>query len=49
MLIEVERHTDCTVIVCVDNETGEYDISWYENSNPPKLIITDIGEGNEPD
>ena len=47
MLREVERHTDCTVIVCVDDKTGEYDISWYENNKPPRLIMTDLGEEDE--
>ena len=44
MLIETERHTNCTVIICQDTETGEYDISWFDNDNPPALIITDLEE-----
>lgn len=47
MLIEIERHTDCTVIISQDNKTGAIDISWYENSNPPKLIITELEETEE--
>lgn len=44
MLIEKETYTDCTVIICEDDETGEIDISWYRNDKPPKLIMTDLGE-----
>lgn len=47
MLIEKEIHTDCTVIVCEDDETGEIDISWYENSNPPKLIVTNLEDESD--
>jgi len=46
MLIEKEIHTDCTVIISEDDTTGEVDIGWFENSRPPKLIITDM-EGEE--
>lgn len=42
MLIEKEIYTNCTVIICEDDETGEIDISWYRNDKPPKLIITDL-------
>ena len=38
MLHEIERHDNCTVIICEDDVTGEIDISWYENDNPPMLI-----------
>ena len=44
MLREIERHDNCTVIICRDDETGEIDISWYDNDNPPKLIITNLEE-----
>jgi len=44
MLTEIERHTDCTVIISEDDETGEIDIGWFENSRPPKLILTDMEE-----
>lgn len=44
MLTEIERHENATVIVCRDDETGEIDISWFDNDNPPKLIITNLEE-----
>ena len=44
MLKETERHTNCTVIICEDDETGEIDISWFDNENPPALIITGLEE-----
>lgn len=44
MLKETETHNNCTVIICEDDETGEVDISWFDNNNPPKLIITDLEE-----
>lgn len=44
MLREIERHDNCTVIICRDDETGEIDISWFDNDNPPKLIITNLEE-----
>ena len=47
MLIEKEIYTDCTVIICEDDETGEIDISWYRNDKPPKLIITELEEEEE--
>ena len=47
MLIEKEIHTDCTVIISEDDETGEIDISWYRNDKPPQLIITDWNEWSE--
>ena len=40
MLKEIERHDNCTVIICEDDETGEINISWFDNEHPPKLIIT---------
>ena len=40
MLIETERHENATVIICQDDRTGEIDISWFDNENPPALIIT---------
>ena len=46
MLREIEIHTDCTVVICEDDETDEIEISWFDNTNPPKLIITDL-EGEE--
>ena len=49
MLKEIERHTNCTVIICEDDETGEIDISWYDNDRPPAIIIMDLGEEDEPD
>ena len=49
MLIEKERHNNCTVIISEDNETGEVDISWYRNDKPPKLIITDMAEDSDPE
>ena len=39
MLKETERHTNCTVIICEDDETGEIDISWFDNENPPMQIV----------
>ena len=42
MLKEIERHENCTVIICEDTETGEINISWYDNENPPALIITNL-------
>lgn len=44
MLIETERHTNCTVIVLEDDVTGRVEVLWYRNDKPPKLIITDLGE-----
>lgn len=44
MLRETERHENCTVIVCIDDITGDVDISWYDNEDPPKLIYTSLGE-----
>ena len=38
MLFEIERHTNCTVIICQDDQTGEIDISWWDNENPPMVI-----------
>ena len=49
MLIEKERHRNCTVIICEDDETGEVDISWYDNEKHPKLIITDMAEDADPE
>ena len=46
MLTEIERHTDCTVIILEDDETHEVQVLWYRNDKPPKLIITDL-EGDE--
>ena len=46
MLTEIERHTDCTVIILEDDETGQVEILWHRNDKPPKLIITDL-EGDE--
>ena len=40
MLREIERHDNCTVIICQDDQTGEIDISWFDNDNPPALIVT---------
>lgn len=40
MLKEIERHENATVIICQDDQTGEIDISWYDNDNPPELIKT---------
>ena len=45
MLIEVERHTNCTVVICQDDQTGEYEVAWYDNNNPPVMILT--GEDDE--
>ena len=42
MYNEVERHTDCTVIILEDDETHEVEILWYKNSKPPKMIYTDL-------
>ena len=44
MLVEIERHKNATVIICQDDQTGEIDISWYDNDRPPAIIITDLGE-----
>lgn len=44
MLREIEIHTNCTVSVCEDDETGEIEISWFDNDHPPALIITDLEE-----
>ena len=49
MLIEKEIYTDCTVIICEDDETGAIDISWYRNDKPPKLIITGFEEEEDVD
>ena len=38
MLIETEIHRNCTVIICEDDETGEIDISWFDNEDPPARI-----------
>ena len=40
MLREIEIHTNCTVSVCEDDETGEIEISWFDNENPPARIVT---------
>lgn len=47
MLRETEVHTNCTVIVCEDDETGEVDVSWFDNEHPPALIITNLEIGEE--
>lgn len=39
MLVEVERHENCTVIVSRDTKTGKLDIAWYDNDNPPIQLI----------
>ena len=44
MLKEIERHENATVIICQDDQTGEIDISWFDNDHPPAIIITDLGE-----
>lgn len=44
MFKEIERHDNCTVIICEDDQTGEIDISWFENEHPPKLMITSLEE-----
>lgn len=44
MLKETEVHHNCTVIICEDDETGEVNIAWYDNDNPPALIITSLSE-----
>ena len=46
MLRETEIHTNCTVVICEDDETGKIEISWFDNEKPPKLIITSL-EGEE--
>lgn len=45
MLREIERHNNCTVIICRDDKTGQIDISWYDNDHPPVMILT--GEEDE--
>lgn len=39
MLKEIEIHNNCTVQVLVDSETGELDIGWWDNDNPPDVIM----------
>lgn len=38
MLKETEHHDNCTVIILEDTETGEINIAWYDNDNPPDII-----------
>lgn len=39
MLVEKEVHKNCTVIIMQDDKTGKIDISWYDNTKPPILLM----------
>ena len=41
MLHEIERHENATVIIYQDDETGKFEIAWFDNENPPLLIMGD--------
>lgn len=44
MLKEIERCENATVIIYQDDKTGEIEIAWFDNENPPLLIM---GEENK--